>query len=74
MDEALLVDAAVPELDWPKPVFTRWMEGIRARGRGRGDGELSRLWKALAEGDAEADIMAVAGPVQWFWGECLSGM
>ena len=49
-------------------VLTRWIEGMRAKGSGRGEGELSRLCKARKEGDAEAEIMAatVTGSINAF--------
>lgn len=38
-------------------LLTRCIDGMRARGYVRGDGEGSRLCEALREGDAVTDIM-----------------
>lgn len=38
-------------------LLTRCIDGMRARGCVRGDGDGSRLCKALTEGDAAADII-----------------
>lgn len=40
-------------------MLARCIDGMRARGCVRGDGEGSRLCEALREGDAAADIMMV---------------
>lgn len=37
--------------------LTLWIEGMRARGRTRGEGEGSRLCRALTEGEVVTEAM-----------------
>jgi hypothetical protein len=67
-EEVLFADVEMPENACGIEVLTRWTDGMRARGRERGEGELSRLCKALREGDAVAEIIVTAS---WVWEVCF---